>query len=171
MTPELQAACEAIFEEHKNRTFSWAKDIFHGRISTGMLDLAKETLLEKNIIFYPNRAKKTITALNPDVSKAENVEEALSIISGKPHIPALVINDKKNSLPKTEKPALVNKPPAIIRKIVTPENVEDIDRPKWYMRPLFIYFIWPVCAAILFWFIAYLIGVIYFNLMISNLKK
>ena len=70
MTPELQAACEAIFQEHKSHPFSWNKDVFHGRISTGMLDLAKEVLIEKNIIYYQHPGKKLVTLLNPEVAKA-----------------------------------------------------------------------------------------------------
>jgi hypothetical protein len=42
--------------------------------------MGKETLLKKNIIYYPNPAKKVLTKLNPGAFDAENFEEAENIV-------------------------------------------------------------------------------------------
>src|SRR4029079_18559182 len=82
MTPELKKACEAVFQEHRARIngIDWKKDVFRGRISTGLSEKAKETLLSKNIIYYPNPVKKAITVLNPEVSAASTCDEAEKVL-------------------------------------------------------------------------------------------
>ncbi len=136
MTPELKAACEAIFQEHKMHSVSWARDFFRGRISTGMLDLAKEVLLEKNMIYYPNPAKKVITMLNPDVSKAVNFEEAIAILSGKLPVPGPAIALKKTVIAEKKEPLpLTIKPPVLNKQLLLPEADENPDKNKWYLAP------------------------------------
>ena len=85
MTPELKVACEAVFQEHRASIhgIDWKKDVFRGRISTGLSEKAKETLLMKNIICYPNPAKKAITLLNPRVTAASTCDEAEKILLNK----------------------------------------------------------------------------------------
>src|SRR5262245_23401508 len=82
MTPELKKACEAVFQEHRANIngIDWKKDVFRGRISTGLSEKAKETLLSKNIIYYPNPVKKAITLLNPEVSAASTCDEAEKVL-------------------------------------------------------------------------------------------
>ena len=171
MTPELQAACEAIFQEHKNHPVSWNKDVFRGRISTGMLDLAKEILIEKNIIYYQHPGKKLVTILNPDLVKAGNFPEAMGIVSGKPLMPAVTPEKiqspaiKINHQPKeTPVPVIQMKPP---QQTLT-EPVDEFNAIKWYLRPVFIYFIWPLLGAAVFWLIAYLISAGYEELFLKN---
>ena len=65
MTPELKTACEVVFQEHKTSAYpvTWNRDAFRGRLSTGLTEMAKDTLLRKNIIYYPNPTKKINTIL------------------------------------------------------------------------------------------------------------
>lgn len=171
MTPELQAACEAIFQEHKSHPFSWNKDVFHGRISTGMLDLAKEVLIEKNIIYYQHPGKKLVTLLNPEVAKAGSFTEALGMVSGKPIVftvaekplpPVIKINHQPKESPA---PVVQIKQPEIIR-----EPVSETPAIKWYLRPVFVYFIWPLLGAVVFWLIAYFISTGYDELILKKDK-
>ena len=85
MTPELKTACEVIFQEHKvsSQPIKWNSETFRGRISLGLSDLAKDTLVKKNIIILPNKSKKILTQLNPDVAAASSFEEAEDIIKNK----------------------------------------------------------------------------------------
>lgn len=160
MTPELQAACEAIFQEHKSHPFSWNKDVFHGRISTGMLDLAKEILIEKNIIYYQHSGKKLVTLLNPELAKAASFTEALGIVSGK----SIALAASPMPLPPDAEIKQPKAPPARVIQIKQPEQVnepvmDDKETPvKWYLRPVFVYLIWPLLAAVVFWLIAYFIS-------------
>src|ERR1700748_2548336 len=82
MTPELKTACELIFQEHKISTapIKWSKDSFRGKISIGLSEMAKETLVKKNMILLPDRSKKVFTKLNPNVAAAGSFEEAEKII-------------------------------------------------------------------------------------------
>src|SRR5215475_10004455 len=85
MTPELKVACELVFQEHKSsgQPIKWSRDAFRGRISIGLSEMAKETLVKKRIILLPNKAKKTFTQLNPEVASATSFEEAEQMIDGK----------------------------------------------------------------------------------------
>ena len=78
MTPELRTSCELVFQEHKSSSLiTWNKDAFRGRMSIGLSEMAKATLLQKNIIYFPKPTKKTITVLNPEVAGASSFEEAV----------------------------------------------------------------------------------------------
>src|SRR5215510_5615586 len=85
MTPELKTACELVFQEHKlsAQPIKWTRDIFRGRISIGLSEMAKETLVKKNIILWPDKSKKVFTKLNPDVATASSFEEAEKMIETK----------------------------------------------------------------------------------------
>src|SRR5436190_21076443 len=82
MTPELKTACEVIFQEHKISTqpMKWSKDTFRGRISIGLYEVARETLVKKNIIVQHKKANKVFTLLNHDVATANSFDEAEKII-------------------------------------------------------------------------------------------
>jgi len=167
MTPELKVACEAVFQEHKASMhgISWKKDVFHGRISTGLSEKAKETLLMKKIIQYANPAKRTITLLNPRVAAACTVEEAENVLLNK--IVIAPVTRQAEPEPtiiamKPKRPLADNKP--IPQRFVissAPENVVYIEKERWYLKPVFVYFVWPVCAAVAGGFLAYLIGALY----------
>lgn len=177
MTPELQAACEAIFQEHKSHPFSWNKDVFHGRISTGMLDLAKEVLIEKNIIYYQHPGKKLVTLLNPEVAKAGSFTEALGLVSGKPiafmappksEPPVVKINHQPKESPA---PVIqISQPKKPIREPVSGPGDKETSSVKWYLRPAFVYFIWPLLGAVVFWLIAYFISAGYDELFLKKDK-
>jgi hypothetical protein len=85
MTPELKIACEVVFQEHKSsgQPIKWTRDTFRGRISIGLSEMAKETLIRKNIILIPNKSKRIITQLNPAVAIATSFEEAEEMIKNK----------------------------------------------------------------------------------------
>ena len=104
MTPELKTACELIFQEHKTSAYpvTWNRDAFRGRISTGICEMAKDTLLRKNIIYYPNPAKKVITVINPAVSAADTFEEAESFVLNKiPVLSPVMVNEIRHQAPIT----------------------------------------------------------------------
>jgi hypothetical protein len=187
MTPELKVACETVFQEHRASIhgIDWKKDIFRGRISTGLSEKAKETLLMKNIISYPKPGKKAITILNSRVIGASTCDEAEKILLNKvvlspvvsepvisePMVSKPTLNEPMVSQPvaeapiraiKTKRPLADNRP--IPQRFVVSsaaENVAYLEKEKWYLKPVLVYFVWPVCAAITAGAFAYLIGTIY----------
>jgi len=170
MTPELKKACEAVFQEHRANIngIDWKKDVFRGRISTGLSEKAKETLLSKNIIYYPNPVKKAITLLNPEVSVASTCEEAEKVLLHEIVLsPALtaapIVAEPTIVAAKPRRPVADNKPIPQRFVITTPttENVTLIEREKWYLKPVLVYFVWPVFGAAAGGALAYLIGAAY----------
>ncbi len=170
MTPELKKACEAVFQEHRAKIngIDWKKDVFRGRISTGLSEKAKETLLSKNIIYYPNPVKKAITLLNPEVSVASTCEEAEKVLLHEIVLsPALtaapIVAEPTIVAAKPRRPVADNKPIPQRFVITTPttENVTLIEREKWYLKPVLVYFVWPVFGAAAGGALAYLIGAAY----------
>lgn len=165
MTPELKSACELVFREHKisSGSVNWSKDAFHGRLSFGLSAMAKETLLNKNIIYLPNPTKKLITVLNPAVSRAATFEEAEELIQKRvPSIATSVANDQPAY--SSSKISHNSKHHNFLLLKITGNPETSITETKWYARPLFSYFVWPVCAAAAGAFITYLIGFVYTKL-------
>lgn len=150
MTPELKIACEVVFQEHKTSAqIKWDRDAFRGRISIGLSEMAKETLVRKNIIFWPNKSKKIITLLNPDVATATSVEEAVEIIEHKApelansveydpetYIAGHVFGFDKAQAKTTDHTATI-----------TIKTKPRASGTQWYMKPLFYYVVWPVFAV------------------------
>ena len=167
MTPELKKACEAVFQEHRASIngIDWKKDVFRGRISTGLSEKAKETLLSKNIIYYPNPVKKAITFLNPEVSAASTCDEAEKVLLHEivlSPVVSVAVAEPTIVATKTRRPVADNKP--IPQRFVissASENVAYLEKEKWYLKPVLVYFVWPVCAAAGGGALAYLIGAIY----------
>ena len=163
MTPELKTACEVVFQEHKTSAapINWNKDAFRGRLPFGLSAKAKETLVEKKIIYSPNPAKKIFTTLNPAAASASTVEEAEELVQ------------KKNTVSRVAK--VIEKQPVYVAddisypgayvpryvSIVSKTEIRVLPEAKWYSKPLFYYFIWPACAAAGGALIAFLIGLIY----------
>ena len=167
MTPELKTACEVIFQEHKlSNQVKWNRDAFRGQISLGLSELAKDTLVKKKILLLPDKSRKVITLLNPAVVDAGSFEEAEEIIiTNKQPVTASVEFGQqvyvanqvfKADIPKT---SLVKKPIAAITQ--TPAVVAES---KWYMKPIFYYVIWPICAAIAGILLTFLISTTYTEL-------
>ena len=167
MTPELKTACEVIFQEHKlSNQVKWNRDAFRGQISLGLSELAKDTLVKKKILLLPDKSRKVITLLNPAVVDAGSFEEAEQIIiTNKQPVTASVEFGQqvyvanqvfKADIPKT---SLVKKPIAAITQ--TPAVVAES---KWYMKPIFYYVIWPICAAIAGILLTFLISTTYTEL-------
>jgi hypothetical protein len=168
MTPELKTACELVFQEHKlsAQPIKWSRDAFRGRISIGLSEMAKETLVKKNIILWPDKSKKVFTKLNPDVASARSFEEAEQMIEKK--IPALAvmpaINDGFNVADLASQIESVPPKPAArtyhMLKVVpaTEPNVTEIN---WWMKPLYLYVIWPVCGAVAGVLISMLMNLVY----------
>jgi hypothetical protein len=182
MTPELKVACETVFQEHRASIhgIDWKKDIFRGRISTGLSEKAKETLLMKNIICYPKPGKKAITLLNPRVTGASTCDEAERILLNKivlspvvtePVVSEPVVNKPMVREPMPESPIiavkakrpLADNKPIPQRFVVSSatENVAYLEKERWYLKPVLVYFVWPVCAAVVGGGLAYLIGTVY----------
>lgn len=171
MTPELKTACELVFQEHKTSGYpiNWNKNSFNGRISFGLSTLAKETLVNKNIIYTPNPGKKIITSLNPVVASATSFEEAEELIQNKvtPAItivkeyPGYTTNDTYDFNSSTVKYTQQLLKIAGKAKVITTEI-------KWYMRPVFYYLAWPVCAAAVGALIAWLIGLAYMEFIFNG---
>jgi hypothetical protein len=116
--------------------------------------LAKETLVKKNIIILPNKSKKILTLLNPAVASATSFEEAAEMIGNSEHATVTSLAPDHIEYDPTEYIAHhvtgFDLPPA---KYPAEVLLVD-DRPesaangiKWYMKPLFSYVVWPVCAA------------------------
>ena len=170
MTPELKKACEAVFQEHRANIngIDWKKDVFRGRISTGLSEKAKETLLSKNIIYYPNPVKKAITLVNPEVSVASTCEEAEKVLLHEivlsPAITAApIVAEPTIVATKARRPVADNKPipQRFMISASTSENVTIIEKEKWYLKPVLVYFVWPVFGAAAGGALAYLIGAAY----------
>jgi hypothetical protein len=159
MTPELRTACEVVFQEHKTShdPINWKKDAFRGRISLGLSEMAKETLVSEKVIYFPNRAKKIVTVLNPAVAKAASFEEAAAMVKSGNFSPVQLSVDAQ---------------PLVVTKRVIKETPKHFDKPmrvvtdrgtttagiRWYMKPVFYYVVWPLCAAIVCVAISYLLG-------------
>jgi hypothetical protein len=168
MTPELKIACEVVFQEHKlsGQPIKWDREVFHGRISIGLSEMAKMTLVKKSIIFFPDKSKKLITQLNPRVVAAASFEEAEAMIENK--VPELVtgIEDDQPAYIAKNDSDFTSKPSRYSHWLLSiagkPEmRVSEI---KWYMKPLFIYLVWPVCAAAAGALILFLMSLIYTEL-------
>ena len=191
MTPELKIACEVVFQEHKAATtpVAWNRDVFRGRLSTGMSEKAKETLVEKKVIHFPNPAKKNFTVLNPLAFAASNYTEAeLMVTNPVPAMAGFEYEQKQKEstvfIPRAERPTYQSNGSSnsvtayLARSVNAPRLVtitgkaEAIQQhlPKWYQKPLLVYIVWPLLAALAGGVIAYLIGEAYTGLMF-DLKK
>jgi hypothetical protein len=164
MTPELKAACELVFQEHKltGNTIKWDKNSFHGKIPIALTEMARQTLVKKSIIIFPGKSKKTITKLNPVVAAASSFEEAEKIAANAIPEAATLSNDPVDfalqDIPETVSPA-----PVYTHRLMTVKTTPspNFSKPKWYRQPVFYYFIWPVCIAAAGALITYLIDVAY----------
>jgi hypothetical protein len=165
MTPELKKACEVVFQEHKlsGQPIKWNRDIFHGRLSLGLTEKAKLTLVEKNIIFSPDKTKKIITLLNPTVATATSFEEAEDMIENKVPALATVLADEQTTYTAETISSFTNQPSAYshFRLSIPGKQEMPVAEIKWYMKPLFLYLVWPVCAAAAGAFILFLLGYAY----------
>ena len=182
MTPELKTACELVFQEHKLSTqpIKWTRDIFRGRISIGLSEMAKETLVKKNIILWPDKSKKIFTKLNPDVASAHSFEEAermvetkkpllatMPVIEGNFNVADLV---KEIEIPLAQT-AQQSTPTSLrqkthsysLMKIVPPTETTEtrVAEVNWWMKPLYLYVVWPVCGAVLGVLISMLMNLAY----------
>src|SRR6476620_4887101 len=158
MTPELKTACELVFQEHKlsAQPIKWTRDIFRGRISIGLSEMAKETLVKKNIILWPDKSKKIFTKLNPDVASAHSFEEAekmvetkkpllatMPVIEGNFNVADLV---KELETPLAQTAEQFVPPPSKTRTyslmtiVPPPETTETpVDEINWWMKPIYLY--------------------------------
>ena len=176
MTPELKVACEVVFQEHKtaHHSVTWNRDAFLGRLSTGLTEMAKDTLIRRKIIYYPNPSKKMITLLSPQAEMAASFEEAEKIVSSP--VPVLYpvqadTDHASTNAASVPAPSYVRKPVVAKRFVtMTTEKVAMVAELKWYMKPAFYYFVWPVCAAAAGIIIAHYMGEIYTEIFF-DLKK
>src|SRR4030095_13600242 len=166
MTPELKTACELVFQEHKlsAQPIKWTRDIFRGRISIGLSEMAKETLVKKNIILWPDKSKKIFTKLNPEVATARSFEEAekmietkkpvlatMPVIEGGFNVADLLADLETPQTRATQKaPAPIPMRSYSLLKIVPPTEAADttVAEVNWWMKPVYLYVVWPVCGAV-----------------------
>jgi hypothetical protein len=172
MPPELLTACETVFQEHKVSSLpvKWDRDAFRGRISIGLSEMAKETLIKKNIIVLPNKSKKIITQLNPDVATAASFEEAEKIIVNKTPSLATSMTYDPDTYIAGHVYGFDNPPPVKYAQPMLPVdgNAEmAMAGIKWYMKPLFYYVVWPLCAAAAGAAISFLLDKAYSELFLS----
>jgi hypothetical protein len=191
MTPELKTACELVFQEHKLSThpIKWTRDAFRGRISIGLCEMAKETLVKKNIILWPDKSKKIFTKLNPDVATARSYEEAEKMIETKKPalatMPAIAgnftvadlvadlnISQPSNAFNIPITPVTPTIPPtrSYSRMKIVPlmEATETTaTEVKWWMKPLYLYFVWPTCGAVAGIMISMLMNLVYRMLFVK----
>ena len=197
MTPELKTACELVFQEHKlsAQPIKWSRDAFRGRISIGLTEMAKETLVKKNIILWPDKSKKIFTKLNPDVATARSFEEAEKMIETKKPVLATMPAIKGNfnvadlvaelNAPQTSTtfatpsilttPITPTPPPTrsySMMKIVPLTETTEITETtvaeiKWWMKPLYLYVVWPACGAVVGVLISMLMNLAYHELFVK----
>jgi hypothetical protein len=162
MTPELKTACEVVFQEHKTSPspINWNKDAFRGRLPFGLSAKAKETLVEKNVIYSPNPAKKIFTLLNPLAASATTVEEAEELVKKKKVSSRVtrIVKEQPVAVMTNNDVSYADKPGPVYINITTKAKAITIPETKWYARPLFYYVVWPACAAVGGALIAFLMG-------------
>lgn len=179
MTPELKVALDVVLQEHKNvnHSVTWNRDAFRGRLSTGLTEMAKDTLLRKKIILYPNPAKKILTVLNPLAVGASSFEEAESMVNSTVSVlypaPAMQEKARVTAVADNHVTTYVSKPVIAQRVITMAEKTEvaaAVTEIKWYLKPAFYYVIWPLCAAAAGVVIAHYMGSFYTDIFF-DLKK
>jgi hypothetical protein len=185
MTPELRASCELVFQEHKLAAspIAWNKHVFREKMSIGLSDLAKETLVKKKIIYFPKPARKTITILNPAVATATSFEEAIAIAESKSVTTGESVKEKtlydeiyspefmEYADPEDFRPARKSskeQPKPKVKEIQAQPRIQLQSQPalvattatdeKWWLKPAFYYVIWPLAAAIVSVAIAWLMS-------------
>lgn len=186
MTPELRASCELVFQEHKLAAspIAWNKHVFREKMSIGLSDLAKATLVKKKIIYFPKPAKKTITLLNPEVATATSFEEAIAIAESKIAVTAGEPIKEKTLYDEIYSPefmeyadpehytpvqkSIKEQPKPNVKVIQAQPRIQLQTQPamvattetdeKWYLKPVFYYVIWPLTAAIVSVTIAWLMS-------------
>jgi hypothetical protein len=164
MTPELKVACEVVFQEHKasHHSVTWNRDAFLGRLSTGLTEMAKDTLLRRKIIYYPNPSKKMITLLSPQAEHASSFEEAERMINSQVPVLYPAASEHAGAAMKVEPAKTYISKPVIVQRFTTlAERTTVVADARWYKQPLFYYFVWPVCAAVAGMVIAHYIGALY----------
>lgn len=180
MTPELRTACELVFQEHKlsAQPIKWSRDAFRGRISIGLSEMAKETLVKKNIILWPDKSKKIFTKLNPDVATARSFEEAekmietkkpvlatMPVIEGGFNVADLAKDFETPPTPTAKQTVLAATPirSYSVMKIVPPTETTEttVAGVNWWMKPLYLYVIWPACGAVVGILISMLMNLAY----------
>ena len=153
-----------IFQEHKTsaQPVNWHKDLFRGRISIGLSEIAKETLLKNKIIQYVNHGRKTATILQPEMADAVTFEEALIIAQNK--MPALVATTNEARRVRVindfEENGFIEASEDQPLRLVNVSYEVDIaaSSSKWYTKPLFYYFIGPATGLALGALIAFLLS-------------
>ena len=169
MTPELKTACEVIFQEHKlSSQIKWNRDAFRGRISIGLSELAKDTLVKKKVIFLPDKSKKIITLLNPDVAAATSFEEAEEWIVNKPPAVITSLADDPSPYIAPKVSGLSNPRLEYSHRVLPIAGISEsqVAEIKWYLKPLFCYVVWPACALVAGAVIAYLLDLAYTGLFL-----
>ena len=157
MTPELMISCEVVFQEHKTSThpIAWNKDAFRGRMSIGLCEMAKETLVQKKVIYFPKPAKRTMTLLNPVVATAETFEDAVAMIQNNP--PSVTTSIEQPRYTEASVSGFTSYSHVQLSKLTSNSGNPGIAMvaERWYLRPFFVYVVWPASALVVSVLIAY----------------
>ncbi len=101
-------------------------------------------------------------------------EAEILVLNRKPVLASLGIHDISSTVVSEKGDLiLVNKPrPSHTMNLPLPgdNNQASDNETKWYRSPLFTYLVWPLCAAVFFWFVAWLISTFY-TALFFDLKK
>ncbi len=154
MTPELTRACELIFQEHKQalQAIAWNKDPFRGRISMGLCEKAKDTLLRSHVIIVPNKSKKLQTILNPSVVGAERFQDAIELARNKVSvvIPAPAVMEYE----PVRVAAMTSTNPGKVGQYIAVSYVNEKNGSRnsiavpWYQRSVYYYVVWPTLGLL-----------------------
>ena len=155
--------------------------------------MAKETLVKKNIILWPDKSKKIFTKLNPDVATARSFEEAEKMIETKKPVlatmPAIAgnftvadlvadlnISQTSNAfntqysnftIPITPTPPPTRSYSRMKIVPLTEATETTATEVKWWMKPLYLYFVWPTCGAVAGILISMLMNLVYHMLFVK----
>jgi hypothetical protein len=124
--------------------------------------MAKLTLVDKNIIL-PNKQKKIFTQLNPCVAAAQSFEEAEKMIETKtPVIEEAVFAKTPKPIEEAPKKIIYTSPISVQNlQPVAGLTVASTSGTKWYLKPIYLYVVWPLCGAAGGALISFLMNFIY----------
>ena len=171
MTPELRSACELVFQQHKisGHRIKWDKDVFRGQISIGLSAMAKETLVKKNIILLPPKSKKIFTELNPAVATADSFEEAAKMIENKiPGVGAPVYDAESYITNHVFGFAATPPVRSSHNRLEVKHTRRNDEQVNWWMKPAYLYFVWPVCGVAAGVLISLLMDFVYTELFLNS---
>jgi len=133
-------------------------------IGNGKTDIGK-----KEYHSFTQQVKKIITLLNPAVVAAASFEEAEEIIGNKTPVLATSGQDDHTTYIADPVPDFISTGSTYSHLLLQSNGNAElaIAGIKWYLKPLFYYVVWPLCAAVAGALIAFLIDLTYTELFLN----